>query len=299
MEVNKIKSYYKEHEVLFKKLSFFLKLIFSFVLIYVIFSKVSFKETLEYIRDLSGQIIIILVITTIVKFWLQMWNWELLLQIDPKVNSNKWSIFKTHTLGLLFKLVVPGGQGSFGKIIYLKQITKKSAFFIILLEKLIQTWIFLSAGLIAAAFYFKSYFYLFILLGILVFTAPLFLSKLIPSATSDYKWKRYNKRAVILMISQAVFLMITFYQYYMLLTIYTDISFLKVMTGISLVLAATLVPISYSGLGIRESVSVLVLRGYGVDPETAVATSLIIFIVNSVIPALPGLFFLFRKEKNR
>lgn len=298
MEIKRLKRFYREHETGFKRISFFLKLLCSAILIYFIFTKISFKETFHYISSLSGTVIFLIIITTLIKFYLQMWNWEILLGIDPKVNYTKSSIFKTHVLGLLFKLIVPGGQGSFGKIIYLKQLTKKSAFFIILLEKLFQSWIFFTAGALSAFFYFKSLKVIYLLIFIISFIIPSILPIIIKSATSEYKWKRYKKRLLPLVLSQFVYLLLTFYQYYLILEIFSDISFINTMISISLVLASTLLPISYSGLGIRESVSVLVLRGYHISPEIAVACSLMIFIFNSVIPALPGLFFLFRKVKN-
>jgi len=296
--INKLNQYYHQHQNTIKKISFFLKLIFSLLLLHFLFSKVSFNDTMTHISKLPVSVVIMLIITTIIKFYIQMLNWKSLLKIDPKVNLKYGDVFRTHTLGLLFKLVIPGGQGSFGKMFYLRQISKKSAFFIILLEKFFQTWIFFIAGCLAGAYYFKNFAWLFLILFMLSFLLPFYLPRLFKKATSEHKWKRYIRKMPVILISQLLFLGLTFYQYYCILVLFDQIKLFDLVINVSLILFATLIPISYSGLGIRESASVYLFAQSGIIAETAIACSLIIFFFNSVIPALPGLFYFIRKREH-
>lgn len=294
---NKITNYYHKHKEQIKKLSFVLKIIFSLALLYFIFNKISVKDTFDHLLLLPLWVIIMLILSSYLKFFIQMKNWKSLMKIDPNVNLQSGDVFKTHTLGLLFKLVIPGGQGSFGKMFYLKQISKKSAFFIIALEKMLQTWIVFVAGAIACAYYFKSLQIIFLGLFILSFLFPFFVPLIFKKASSERKWKRYKSALIPLLMSQIVYLFLTFYQYYAILSLFSELNIFDMAMKVSLVLFATLIPISYSGLGIRESASVYLFAQSGINAETAVACSLIIFFFNSVIPALPGIFYFYSNKK--
>jgi hypothetical protein len=59
---------------------------------------------------------------------------------------------------------------------------------------------------------------------------------------------------------------------------------------------AGVIPISISGLGIREGLAVYFLRMYGIAAAYAVATSLFLFALNTIIPALIGIYFIYRKR---
>jgi len=56
----------------------------------------------------------------------------------------------------------------------------------------------------------------------------------------------------------------------------------------AVMLLATLVPITISGLGLREGAAVLVLPAYGVGPDAALAFSLLVFAVGHVAFGLAG-----------
>ncbi|HOE90454.1 MAG TPA: lysylphosphatidylglycerol synthase transmembrane domain-containing protein [Candidatus Cloacimonadota bacterium] len=299
MEIKKkLPDYYHKHKEQVKKLSFVFKLIFSIALLYFLFTKVSFKDTISHLIALPLSIVFLLIVSSYLKFYIQMRNWKSLLKIDPKVNIKKGDIFRTHTLGLLFKLIIPGGHGSFGKMFYLKQISKKSAFFIILLEKMFQTWIVWVAGLFACEYYFKAHNIVFFTLFLISIFIPLFIPYVFKKASSERKWRRYRRLVLPLMISQIVYLLLTFYQYYIILSFEHDVSIFDLVIKVSLVLFATLIPISYSGLGIRESASVYLFAQSNINAETAIACSLIIFFFNSVLPALPSLFYFYKEKKN-
>ena len=51
---------------------------------------------------------------------------------------------------------------------------------------------------------------------------------------------------------------------------------------------AGIIPISIGGLGIREGTLVLLLSGFGVDPEVAFAISLVGYFLTNLIPGIMG-----------
>jgi hypothetical protein len=59
-----------------------------------------------------------------------------------------------------------------------------------------------------------------------------------------------------------------------------------------------MVPISISGLGVREGLAVYFFRLYDVSPANAVATSLFLFVINTILPALVGTYYIYKKRSH-
>jgi hypothetical protein len=57
-----------------------------------------------------------------------------------------------------------------------------------------------------------------------------------------------------------------------------------------------IIPISISGLGVREGLAVYFLKIYGISPAHAVATSLFLFTINTVTPAMIGVYHIYKKR---
>jgi len=61
-------------------------------------------------------------------------------------------------------------------------------------------------------------------------------------------------------------------------------------------MSAAIIPISLSGLGVREGLAVYFFGFYDVPGAYAVATSLFLFVLNTVFPAITGLYFIYNKR---
>jgi uncharacterized membrane protein YbhN (UPF0104 family) len=61
------------------------------------------------------------------------------------------------------------------------------------------------------------------------------------------------------------------------------------------ILLTNLVPITPAGLGVREGTAVAILHTYGVQVATAVNATLLLFVINSLLPALLGWRYLGRR----
>ena len=66
------------------------------------------------------------------------------------------------------------------------------------------------------------------------------------------------------------------------------LSFVTVGWLRSAVILATMIPISVSGIALREGAMLLLLTSYGVPPESALAFSLLVFAVTAVVPGSVG-----------
>lgn len=67
-----------------------------------------------------------------------------------------------------------------------------------------------------------------------------------------------------------------------------DISLITVGWVRSVMILATMIPVSVSGLGLREGAAVLLLAPYGVSEESALAFSLLVFFVTAVLIGVAG-----------
>ena len=59
-----------------------------------------------------------------------------------------------------------------------------------------------------------------------------------------------------------------------------------------------MIAISISGLGVREWVAAYSFSWYGIQPSYAVSTSLFVFAINCVLPALVGAYFIYAKRRH-
>ncbi|MGQ9898447.1 MAG: lysylphosphatidylglycerol synthase transmembrane domain-containing protein [Acidobacteriota bacterium] len=76
---------------------------------------------------------------------------------------------------------------------------------------------------------------------------------------------------------------------------FEPVNFAVVAFAFPWILLANLVPITPAGLGVREGAAVAILHAYGVQVATAINATLLLFVINSVIPALLGWRYLGRR----
>ena len=94
-----------------------------------------------------------------------------------------------------------------------------------------------------------------------------------------------------------IFTFISFFQYYVILKDFAKISFFEVMISVPLVHVSHILPVSFSGFGMREIFAIEVFSRFNINPEAAVTTTLMIFFMNSVLPAFVGAYLLIRANK--
>ncbi len=272
-----------------KKLIFFLKIIISIAILAYIYSKVDFNIFVDNIKHLSFTTIVILLISSLLKHVTQCSNWYNALTINPNYKPKLLEILKTYFIGLSLRFVVPGGHATYGKMYFIDN-SKKATFVSVLIEKFFQTWGNLFYASIATMLYFTELaFSLRLSLLIFVTLSPLILLivvYLIPKYRKHTKQLKNIFPKIIL--SQLFFIPLTMIQYWLILSTFTDVSILHSCISTALILSANVIPITYSGLGLREYFAINVLSKYNVSETSAVTTALIIFIINTMIPAVLG-----------
>lgn len=297
--MNQFTQFFQVHKTQVKAIAFWLKIIFTCILLYFLFTRIRLEETFKLMLQLPVKIVLLILLTTILKFFSQVWNWELVLKIDPGFKESWSKIIKTHFIGLYLKLIIPGGYGTFGKMAFINQHQKKATFLSILAEKFFQNWISLFFGVLSLLFIMKTGKELWTFLLILVSASPFLIPLIFKNKGTKELWRSYNDKIPYLMLSQYIHQFLTFFQYWLLFNSFIKVSFINICKGISVALLSTILPISYSGLGIRETAMIVTFNSYSVPAEISVAVSLLIFFYNSVLPVIPGIYYFFMINKRK
>ena len=281
-----------------KRLFLLLKLAVSISILFYIYTKVDFIAFLSYFKELSTATIVILILTSLLKHATQCSNWFHALTINPDYKPDLKNIFKSYFIGVALRFVLPGGHATYGKMYFIKN-SKKATFISVLIEKFFQTWGNLFFAGVAGIFYFTQHNLLLRLsIASIIAISPLILLiivYLIPKYreyTSSLK-KIFPK----IMFSQLFFIPLTMIQYWLILKSFTQITLFQTSISTALILSANVIPVTFAGLGLREFFAINVLDKYNITETAAVTTALIIFIINTLLPALVGLYFIIMHKK--
>jgi len=284
-----------------KRLLFFLKIIISFVIFYFIFKKINLTQVWFSFRKIDAAVFIFLLILTMLKIIIEFLNWRNFLTINPQYIPRKGEIWQSLFIGYALRFLVPGGYGIVGKMYFVNN--KKSATFVSLtIEKFYQIWLLLFFAAFSSIFYFgkivlfwKLLFFIFILL---LPYLPSHLHLFFKNEILSEYFKNYRSLILITILRKIVYMLLTILQYFLILQQFFGISFWKVFISVPLVLVSNIIPITYSGLGLRESFAMEIFPKFGISGEIAVTTTLTIFLFNSVLPAIVGLYFIVSHKKS-
>jgi hypothetical protein len=229
-----------------------------------------------------------------VGLYIQFRRWKYLVE-RYSINFNSIDLLPSFFAGFAFRLLIPGGHAEFSKIFLLpgKKRGKVLAFG---MEKFSQALIKIFALLIVLPLTFPAYkFYSIFFLLLLVF--GYFLFPRIP-ILKNLQEKDVNYHQVIgmnLIYALGIFIIMGI-QYYLLLNQVDEVSLSATYHTSVYLWSAGMVPISISGLGVREGLAVYFFNFYGVSAAHAVATSLFLFTINTIIPALVGVYYIYKNR---
>ena len=279
---------------------YFVKIIITSIILYFIFRKINFHQLYLSFKELKLSCIYLIVFTAGIKILIEYINWGHYLKINPDYKPKKSEIFSSHMIGHALRFLIPGGHAVIGKMYFVEN-EKKLSFLSLGIEKFFQIWINLLFASFAAIFYFRNK---FIIPTILAFVFIIFLPFIIyllkhldRKKNLTIYFKEYWKIIPRIFVMQIVYMFLTIFQYFILLNNFVSFHFFSAVVSIPLILFSNLIPITYAGLGLREKFAIEILAKYNISSETAVATSLTIFIFNVLIPALIGLFFIIKRKR--
>ncbi len=237
----------------------------------------------------------------------QVWKWLYILKLANSSVSFT-TAFKSLLVGYPLGFVTPGRLGEIGRALYVKEISQNKTFRLFILDKLTNLVVTLLFGAVGILILFQTQltpiFKVMIwvipclitglLLYSICFTSPVIL---IGRLTKMHHYCRKNH--LILLAFSILFYFIFLVQYLLLMLNFGTISiFTASEAAASVFLAKTILPISFSDLGIREGAAVYFFGKIGVSAAAALNASLLLFLFNIAIPAIAGLPILLKTKRS-
>ena len=124
---------------------------------------------------------------------------------------------------------------------------------------------------------------------------------LIKSLSLNY-FEKYKKHDLLMIETLLWSLLIKlphiFALYLLALSLNIDLNITQSAWLFAIISIATIIPISFSGLGIREGASILILSKVGVSSASALSLSLLIFLNGLLVAIIGGIIELFYGHKS-
>lgn len=283
---------------IWKILLYFVKFGISIFILWMIARKISFASALADILKFSPLLIMALIGISIVRNWLQYRNWLCALKINPGYEPDHREVLKSYLIGLPLRFAIPGGHASIAKIFYISNSSRSASFWSTMLERSFLTWATWTFASGAAVVYFTDFPLVWLLIAMaLCIMAPEILY--LTLGLKD-KWrplqKTYSRQGAWMILIQIASTLLTYLQYWLLLRCFIPLSFMESSLRMALVQFSNSIPITISGLGLRESFAIHFLKDTGITAEQAVSATLCLFIIQDVLPAMVGLWFLVKAK---
>lgn len=282
-----------------KIILYFLKLGLSIFILWMIFRKVNFISALKDIISLPLGIVLLLLVISFIRHTLQFHNWYFSLQINTLFKARKKEVISSYLIGQTLRFAIPGGPASFAKIFYVPNSSKISSFWSSIAEKSFMTWTTWFFALLAGMLYYRqSPLWIWIILLLILIFLP-FLVKLIFGASKKFSSLQalYSVQFPKIISVQVLSNLLCFVQYWLILNCFLPINFWQSWIRMALTQFSNTIPITISGLGLREGFAIHFLAGAGFTAEQAVSVSLTLFFIHDVLPALIGIFYLLKSKK--
>jgi len=281
-----------------KRWGYILKLIITTSILVYVFSRVDLSAAFKEASHLPLPSVIAIFLMSVGRHSIQCLNWLAALHMNPGFKNNTKQIISSYLVALPLRFVIPGGHASFAKIFYLKNTSILASLIATTAERLFMTWATWTFAAVAAFFVFPDL-NIYLRIFMILFTAfmPLWAAILMNFGKIKIHLPTYCRQAPRMMLLQIANTLLMYLQYYIVLNYLGTISAVNTWLGISLTNVSNSIPITISGLGLREGFAIHFLKPYGFNPSAAVAATLSIFFFHDLIPAFVGAIVLIRAKR--
>lgn len=258
-------------------------------------------------------LIILALFLLIPNIYLQFFKWRYLVRmLKPSVANRE--ILQSLFAGFTFGFITPGRLGEFGRAFFIKDCSWVKLLGVSAIDKLFSLSIVVFWGAIGLIFFIGRQLYFYTLIPMIVFIIiallVIYYILLHPSVIKSFLYSiniilPFREKIKLLMSSldnfhkpqafRLLFLNFGFFcvfliQFCLLTSAFEPTNFLKIFLALSAVmLVKSMLPISIGDLGIRESAAVFFLGKIGLAESTAFNASILLFLINLVIPSIIGL----------
>lgn len=276
------------------------KVLVTVYIIYFIFRKISIESVIDSFTSIRllffGIAFIIGLLFTILK----VYKWHLLIKdLDPCIPLS--SSIDGYLSGMSFGIITPGRVGEVGRIVGIPGDKKVAGLGLVLWDKIFDLLTVVLLSLWGIGYFLGTYILVLIsliLLGLLfLIFKPEYLSILLkipilkryPQFLEGLRYLRIKTIIFCLFLTLVSYLLVLLEAFFLLRAFGYSFN-LGIFIAYPLVMLANLIPITVGGLGVREGFSILLLSRFGIPDSVAFNLAFLIFLINTALPAVWGLF---------
>jgi MFS family permease len=258
-----------------------------------------YRKILSTVAHFSVMELSAVLLISVLSLSLQYKRWRYLIG-SHSTDFNHSDLIPAFFSGFAFRLLIPGGHAEITKIFLLpgKKSGKVVAFGI---EKYFEAYFKLTLIFFALPALLPQWGAWLYALGVLVaalfFFLPVLFRLKIFHRLKEKEVDYQRVFRVVLLYSGSLFWTLVA-QYFILLNAVQPLPLKTVVETVILIWGAGLIPISVSGLGVRENLAAYFLALNMFPASAAVGVSLFIFFINVILPALVGVGYIIRRRKH-
>ncbi len=286
----------------------------------LLIKRVQGEEIISAFHSAKLSLIIVALLLLIPNVYLQFFKWRYLVRLLKPDVANR-EVIQSLFAGFTFGFITPGRLGEFGRAFFIKDCSWVKLLGISAIDKLFSLAVVVFWGATGLIFFIGGQLYLYTLIPIILFIVfalfVIYYILLHPEVIKGFLYSLniilpfrdkikmlmssldnfHKKQALKLLFLNFCFFCVFLFQYCLLTRAFEPTHFLKTFLALSsAMLVKSMLPISIGDLGVRESAAVFFLEKIGLLKSTAFNASILLFIINLVIPSLIGLVLLLKNR---
>ena len=286
----------------------------TILLFIVLFLKLDLFEVIGILSSLRLSYFVIALFFVPILYIIRTYKWNFLLS-SIKIKKPFGKLFKIVLMGVFYGLLTPGRVGEIGRVYHLEE-KKSETMPTILMEKIVDIFILVLLSLLTVILFFddcSAFWYILLSLIVLLILAILLLSNkkfLLPLSkpfnieeeSIDIYINKFSKlindkgaMSKVTLLTICYYLIAYISAFFLLLSI--DVNTLAVITLPLIVLMGN-IPITISGLGLRESVATILFISLGEEGAYGFSFSILLFLAFTLLPGVFGYFLAITTRSN-
>lgn len=230
--------------------------------------------------------------------------------VNTKAHIAYVGALKSYLAGTCIGLLTPARAGELSRVIYLPVKNKGAFAGLVVIDKLFDLSVLILLACAGSAIMMGQMATILLsALAAVIILLILSLHRINDLISRNQQWSK-NKilttvSSIIAMRPADIFkclgltflgLTVTLLQGYILVLAFEPVSYLTILFSFPLIILTNILPVTVGGLGVREGASVLLLTQFGVSSATAFNAAFLLFFINTFLPDLAGLAFIFREH---
>jgi len=302
------------------RLFFWGKIILTLGVLVLLIATIHPDEIISAFSGARYPLVIFAVVLVIPNLGVRAMKWGYLLrQVKPEASARE--ILNNLLVGFTFAVVTPGQLGEFGRAFFITGRPRLELIGLSFIDKMYNLMPIILGGALGLLFIpglvYGTNTYLFIssclLVGLLwtitalIILSPRWIRDLLYAINVMLPYRDkvkvvlsgmdpiYLKQSVIVAALGTTQYLISIFQYYLLVLSFQKIGLFEAYSAASSTLfTKAALPISIGGLGVGETASIGFFRLFGVDQAAAFSSSVMLFSMNVLVPAVVGFFILLK-----